>query len=640
MAMGRYITVGIAGHVDHGKTTLVRHLTGVDTDRMKEEKDRGLSIESGVAPLVLPSGTRIGLVDVPGHTDFMKNTIRGLSAVDAAVLIVAADDGVMPQTREHLRLLRYLGVGSGFVVLGKIDLVDPETAGLATLEIQEALENTFLEGTPIIPFSGLDGRGRDEIIAALDNLAEGIEPDKGTDRPFRLFVDRIRMFRGFGTVASGTVLSGSVRKGDRVELFPSGDLLRVRSLETHHDAVSGADAGMRVGLSLQGGFSKRIARGMVLAEPGSLSASPLLNVELHVSPEAPQALKTGLRVRVCLGTALTGALLVIIDGEAIPPGEMGLAQLRLGDPLGALPRDRYVVMPMNSPRIWGGGKVLEITGVKFRRARSARMVPILKALQSGEPGRVVSSWTAVNPGKVLSSGDLARLMGVSPGVIEKELEQQVAEGRLIRLSEKIYGSADFAAEVKAAVPGIVEKALGEGIAKEGGTSPFIASMLKNPVDPLLLEFLLGELVLEGRLAAGNRGFTTPAFLQKQAVLREDEGRKILVFLDESGVVPLTLHRITERFRDFWNRAEIQTLLDFLVARGEAILLENERYLSRQALDQIKVRVRRHIEGHGSMTLRDCGDVLGYGRDIGVAVLEYLDSVNFTFREGNERFLKF
>jgi len=293
MAMGRYITVGIAGHVEHGKTTLVRHLTGVDTDRMKEEKDRGLSIESGVAPLVLPSGTRIGLVDVPGHTDFMKNTIRGLSAVDAAVLIVAADDGVMPQTREHLRLLRYLGVDSGFVVLGKIDLVDPETAGFAALEVQEAVENTFLEGTPIIPFSGLDGRGRDEIIAALDNLAEGIEPDKGTDRPFRLFVDRIRMFRGFGTVVSGTVLSGSVRKGDRVELFPSGDLLRVRSLETHHDAVSGVDAGMRVGLSLQGGLSKRIARGMVLAEPGSLSASPLLNVELHVSPEAPQALKTG-----------------------------------------------------------------------------------------------------------------------------------------------------------------------------------------------------------------------------------------------------------------------------------------------------------------------------------------------------------
>ena len=284
--------------------------------------------------------------------------------------------------------------------------------------------------------------------------------------------------------------------------------------------------------------------------------------------------------------------------------------------------------------------MLETTVVKFRRARSARMVPILKALQSGEPGRVVSSWSAVYPGKVLSSGDLARLMGVSPGVIEKELEQQVAEGRLIRLSEKIYGSAAFAAEVKAAVPRIVEKALGEGIAKEGGTSPFIASMLKNPVDPLFLEFLLRELVLEGRLTAGNRGFTTPAFLQKQTVLREDEGRRILAFLDESGGVPLTLHRITERFRDFLNRTEIKTLLDFLVARGEAILLENERYLSRQALDQIKVRVRRHIEGHGSMTLRDCGDVLGYGRDIGVTVLEYLDSVNFTFREGNERFLKF
>lgn len=183
MSAGKYLTVGIAGHVDHGKTTLVRHLTGVDTDRMKEEKRRGLSMESGVAPLILPSGARIGLVDVPGHTDFMKNTLRGLSVVDAAVLIVAADDGVMPQTWEHLWLLRYLGVRSGFIVLGKADLVDRETAEFASLEIQELVENTFLEGCPILPFSGIDGRGRAGIIAALETLAERTRPDKGTGWP-------------------------------------------------------------------------------------------------------------------------------------------------------------------------------------------------------------------------------------------------------------------------------------------------------------------------------------------------------------------------------------------------------------------------------------------------------------------------
>lgn len=639
MNAGKYLTVGIAGHVDHGKTTLVRHLAGVDTDRMKEEKRRGLSMESGVAPLLLPSGARIGLIDVPGHTDFMKNTLRGLSAVDAAVLIVAADDGVMPQTREHLWLLRYLGVRSGFIVLSKVDLVDRETAEFASLEIQELVEGTFLEGSPILPFSGFDGGGLAEIVAALETLAERTRPEKGTGLPFRLFIDQIRIFKGFGTVVSGTVLSGSVRKGDRVALLPAGDVLRVRSIETHHDAVEAAGAGFRVGMSLQGGFSKGISRGMVLAEPGSLSGATMLNVELHVIPGAPQALKTGMRVRVCLGTALTGALAVVIGGEEIPPGEKGLAQLRLADPLGALPRDRFVILPMNVHRILGGGRVLETTGVKFRRVHGDRLVPILRALQSGDTGRTISAVLSAHPERILAPGDLAPLTGISRATIEGELEKGVSEGLLVRISEGRYGSAAHAARVKDSLPGIVESALGNGIVKECETAASIASLLGRPVDPVLLERLLGELVREGRLAAGKRGFATPAFLQRQAALREIVGREVMAVLEECGIVPATLHGILDRFRGVRNQDEILAVLGFLVRQGDVVPLSNERYLSARALDRIKERVRERIEAHGSMTPRDCGDVLGYGRMIGLPILEYLDSVGFTVREGNERFLK-
>jgi selenocysteine-specific elongation factor len=639
MTTGKYLTVGIAGHVDHGKTTLVRHLTGVDTDRMKEEKRRGLSMVSGVAPLLLPSGARIGLIDVPGHTDFIKNTLRGLSAVDAAVLIVAADDGVMPQTREHLWLLRYLGVRSGFIVLGKTDLVDRETAEFASLEIQELVKNTFLEGSPILPFSGLDGRGLAGITAALEAIAEKTPPGKETGRPFRLFIDQIRMFKGFGTVVSGTVLSGSVRKGDRVVLLPAGDALRVRSIETHHDAVEAAETGFRVGMSLQGALSKGISRGMVLAEPGSLTGATMLNVELHVTPETQQALKTGTRIRVCLGTVLTVALAVVIEGEEIPPGGTGLAQLRLAEPLGALPLDRFVILPMNIHRILGGGRVLETTAVKFRRARGDRAVPVLKALQSGDAGRVISARLWAYPERTLLPADLARLTGAPCGVFERELEKGVSEGRLVRISEGLYGSAVHAAKVKDSLPGIVDGALGNDIVKECETSAAIAPMLENLVDPLLLERLLGELVREGKLAAWKRGFATPAFLQRQTALRGVVGRKISAALEECGIVPATLHGILDRFRGVWNREEILAVLGFLVQRGDVVPLSNERYLSARAMDQIKERVREQIEKHGSMTPRDCGDVLGYGRMIGLPILEYLDSVGFTVREGNERFLK-
>lgn len=378
---------------------------------------------------------------------------------------------------------------------------------------------------------------------------------------------------------------------------------------------------------------------MVLAEPGSLAGATMLNVELHVTPGTPQALKTGTRVRVCLGTALTIALVVVIEGEEIPPGETGLAQLRLADPLGALPRDRFVILPMNVHRILGGGRVLETTGVKFRRARGDRAVPVLRALQSGDAGRVVSAFLSVYPERVLDPGDLARLMGILREGIEEELEKGVLEGRIVRISEGRYGSAAHAAKLKDSIPEIVESALGNDIVKECETAAAIASMLESPVDPVLLERLLGELVLEGKLTARKRGFATPAFLHRQEALRGVMGRTITAALEECKIVPATLHGILDRFSGIRNREEILAVLGFLVQRGDVVPLSNERYLSSRAMDQIKERVRGRIEEHGSMTPRDCSEVLGYGRMIGLPVLEYLDSVGFTIREGNERFLK-
>ncbi|MBU0768938.1 MAG: selenocysteine-specific translation elongation factor, partial [Proteobacteria bacterium] len=294
--MKKHITIGIAGHVDHGKTAMVRCLTGFDTDRLQEEKRRGLSIESGVAPLELPSGELVSLVDIPGHSDFLKNAIRGLSCVDMAILIVAADDGVMLQTQEHLAILNFLKVKSGFIVLTKVDLVDDETLELAELEIVDMVKNTFLEGKPVLPFSAVDRRGLEDVRRNIGMEVEGAA-DKNDAAPFRLWVDQVRSFSGFGTVATGTIRSGIIKKDEIICLLPSEKKTRVRFIEVHHKKVPEAFAGERAGINLHKIPLKAVKRGMVLAGQETVRPSYLLNVELKVLKNSLKPIRNRQRVK-------------------------------------------------------------------------------------------------------------------------------------------------------------------------------------------------------------------------------------------------------------------------------------------------------------------------------------------------------
>ncbi|MBU1902662.1 MAG: selenocysteine-specific translation elongation factor, partial [Proteobacteria bacterium] len=362
--MDKFVTVGIAGHVDHGKTSLVKAMTGIDTDRLQEEKRRGLSIESGIAPMGLSSGESVALVDVPGHTDFLKNTIRGLSGVDAAVLVVAADDGVMPQTREHIEILRFFGAETGFVVLNKADLVDEETLDLAELEVRELLEGSFLENSPIIPFSAVDRRGLDEIRTEIECLVEA-SPGKDVQAPFRLWIDQVKSFSGFGTVVSGTVASGKLVVNNPVQILPSGIETRARSLESHHHKINQVAAGQRAGVNLHKISANEVSRGMVLAEPGFITPGYILNVDIQALGSAKSSIKNRQRVKLYLGTSVTNALVVLMDKENLAPGEEGLAQLRLMKPVVAIPGDPFVICPLNIQSIMGGGRALEITWEKY-----------------------------------------------------------------------------------------------------------------------------------------------------------------------------------------------------------------------------------------------------------------------------------
>lgn len=637
--MDKHITVGVAGHVDHGKTSLVRCLTGVDTDRLKEEKRRGLSIEPGVAQLQLPSGGSVALVDVPGHSDYLKNTIRGLACVDAAILVVAADDGVMPQTLDHLELLTFIRAKAGLVVLSKADLVDSETLDLAELEIREILVGTFLEKAPVIAFSALDRRGADAIRAAIESVAFSVT-GKVASLPFRLWIDQVRSFSGFGTVSSGTIHSGTLHRDDPIQIFPSGKETKARYIEVHRERVERAIAGQRVGINLHRIPLEDVHLGTVLAAPGSMQSSQFFNAELTLAPKVRMPIFNRQRVKFYTGTSGVGALVVLMEKERIRPGETGLVQFRLQEPLALAPRDFFVISPMNLHTIIGGGSVLEVTREKFRLVKSHRIVSYLQPLQVGDVGSVVEHYFLRNLTQPVTSGDVARETALDLETVRAEVHARALRGEIFKIKGKSYfGRARFNA-LKNRVPEIVQMSLSHNPLAGEVKDEEIKRRLEPALDDALFQKLLGELSHEGRVVRTGTGCRLQDFKVKLLPKQERLAAFLLSYARDSGLVPFSAGKFCKfnaHVRTF-SPNEVRKILEVLCEQGKLIMLHDERYLTPRALDEIKRRVRRKIAEAGSLALDDFQEVLGYGRTRAIPVLEYLDEQGFTVRIEDRRIL--
>jgi selenocysteine-specific elongation factor len=635
--MEKYITIGIAGHVDHGKTALVRCLTGMDTDRLHEEKRRGLSMESGIAPLNLLSGIQTALVDVPGHTDFLKNTIRGLSSTDMAILVVAADDGVMPQTLEHIEILNLLKIKTGFIVLSKADLVDNETVELAELEIRDLISNTFLEANPIIRFSAIDKRGLQEIRMQIESDAEKIE-GKDLQSSFRLWIDQIRSFTGFGTVVSGTILSGIIRSDDILYLLPSEKKIRVRFLEVHHQKVQQAVAGQRVGINLHRVPLKEVRCGMALAKPGLLSPGYLINVVLYVLKGATKPIRNHQRVKLYLGASIINAMVTIMEKQQLEPGEKGLVQFRLMKQVAALPKDVFVVCPLNVHTVVGGGTVLEIPQEKYRQVKASKIIPYLRALWEKNLKIIVEHFFDNNPNKLVTVGELARNTGFPFTELEAEMKARVKSEQLLYFEGRGFFAKTRYQTLKRQLPEVIEKILTQDSLKVNATAEEIKNQLAPFLDETPFQRMLAELCDESRLIKTNGGFQ----ISNLSVKLSDE-RKMLInllldYAQTSGVAPFSAQSFWKFHKRKININEIKRLLDYLHNKKRLICLNNRRFLSPQAMDQIKERVKSLIRDKGNLAVGDCKEVFGYGRTAGIPVLEYLDSIGFTRRQGNERVL--
>ena len=601
------LTIGTAGHVDHGKTTLVRYMTGTDTDRLEEEHRRGISIVPGYAELELPSGRRASLVDVPGHERFVKNMVAGATGVDAFLLVVAADDGVMPQTREHLDVLRVLGVHQGVVALTKTDVVDEETVELAQLEVAELLEEAGIEA-PILPVSGVTGGGVDELRGALDRLlgvARHVHAESGLAR---LPVDRAFVLKGIGVVVTGTLWTGEIRTGDTL-YTATGHRPRVRGVQNHGHPAEVAYAGARTALDLAGVEPGRIEAGdVLLSRP--VEGTRSLDVRLRLLNNA-RPLKHGVRVRLHHGTRSTNARIRLVDREELLSGEAVLARLRLEDPLVALASDRFVLRSMSPQITIGGGTVLDPHPVGRKPDPDW-----LDALESGDVRRAAPLVLTYNPKRGMTAGELSIILSVGPDEIANTLEDLP---EIARIGESYALSGEIEAARARLLEALEKRASGR---PENPELTMAEARTATALAPELADALVSQLS-GSEIRISDAGVGLPQADEVPPEL-EAASQKLLESLREAGVEPPTV--------------EPGPPVKLLVKRGEAVALGPGLFGAREVAEGVLEEIKSVCREQGDISLAGLRDRMKTSRKYAQAWLEYSDAAGVTSRTGDVRIL--
>lgn len=626
----QHFIIGTAGHVDHGKTALIRALTGAETDRLQEEKERGMSIDLGFADFTLPSGRHAGVIDVPGHERFLKNMLAGAGGIDLVLLVVAADEGVMPQTREHLDILNILQTRRGVVVITKADLVDEEWLELVQEEVRAALKGTFLYDAPMMPVSSITGAGIQELKQFLDRMAEEV-PTRPIVGPWRLPIDRVFTVRGFGTVATGTLIAGVARVGDRVEVLPTEIETRVRSLQVHGKSVDFAEAGTRVAMNLAGVELEDIERGNVAAPPGLYRPTLALDARLDVLESCPRELKNRTRVRVYLGTAEVLARLNILDAEVLEPGQSGLVQLRLETPTVASKGDRFVVRFYSPMETIGGGSIIDAAPVRHRRFNQA-VLDNLRIKEKGTPGELVAEaveragLTPVHPQKI------AQELGMPLTEVAELFRQLKEEGELIPIEAETALHRHRLDAASHLVTGTLSAHHEAQPMRSGMSREELRSRLSRQMDAKGFNLVLGRLDAAGTLVSEG-GRVRLARHEARFTEEQERAREAL----KAGLLrdPFNAPSFEELKNGLPPRVA-QEVWEALIDNGIVVRIAADVFLHRQAVHTAIEKVRAHLAEHGQMTAAQFRDLLGTTRKYAVPLLEYLDAQRVTRRVGDTR----
>jgi selenocysteine-specific elongation factor len=625
--------VGTAGHIDHGKTSLVKALTGIDTDRLPEEKARGITIDLGFAFIEEP-GITIEIVDVPGHERFVKNMLAGVGGIDLAMLVIAADEGVMPQTREHLAICSLLHIRAGMVVLTKADLVEPDWLELVKDDAATLVQGTFLAGAPVVAASARTGAGLDDVRAAIRTLAATIPP-RAADQVPRLPIDRVFTIRGFGTVVTGTLAAGRLAVDDRVEVFPRGLQAKVRGLQTHGHSVNDAHAGQRTAVNLQGLERAAIERGDVVALAGSLVATSTIDGTLELLADAPRPLKTRDRVRFHVGTSEIMARVLFLDRSELTPGERALARIRLEAPVVALPHDRFVVRSYSPIVTIGGGTILDVDPPRVRRKGGA-LLRRLDVLEHGTPEDVVAEHVRQRGTAGARLAALSARVPFGPSALRAVLTALQESGRVIAVDRDWFVHPESYARLRESTLAALEAFHRANPLRPGMSREELRGRAGH-ADEKLFTHLLTTLDAEGVV----RSERDKARLASHEVQLSDEQRRVVDRLEAdfrtAAAAPPSPEEALARAGTSGD--EDHELFQVLVEGRRLVRVKESLFFHADALEAIQEKLVACLRERKEISPGDVKDLLGISRKYAIPLLEYFDGRRVTQRVGERRVLR-
>ncbi len=636
MSSAKHVIVGTAGHIDHGKSALVQALTGTDPDRWQEEKRRGITIDLGFAHLDL-DGLHVAFVDVPGHERFVKNMLAGAGGIDLVVLVIAADESIKPQTREHFDICRLLGIARGLVALTKADLVDAEVLELVRLETEEFFKGSFLEGAPIVPLSSKTGAGLDALKQELKRVAASV-PGKDTGDHFRLPVDRAFVMKGFGTVVTGTLIGGSVAKDEEVEVFPQRRKLRVRGVQVHNRAAPRALAGQRTALNLAGVEAGELVRGMVLAAPDLFEPTERVDVFLHLLPSA-RPLRDGARVHFHQGTAELIAEARLLDRPQLKPGQECFAQLRLAGPILVLPGDRFIIRQFSPVITIGGGCILSIQAGKHKRG-DAGTLSFLKTLAGGSRERVLAALLGREPVGALTARRLVSQTGWRESELRAAVDALVQAGKARRIADSpltVVSVARLAVLSASALKTIEafhrKEPLLEGIPKRE-----LKERVFRRAPDALFDSVLTDLAAGGQVTvAGDR---VKRAGREVTLSREEADAKAAIeqAFARAGLSVPTVKEVLAKARVEAKRA--QKIIHILLRDKVLVRVSEELLFHQEAVGRLEALLRDYKRQQGDrISVAAFKQLTGVTRKYAIPLLEYLDRRRLTRRVGDVRVLQ-
>jgi selenocysteine-specific elongation factor len=635
------IIVGTAGHIDHGKTALVKALTGTDTDRLPEEQQRGITIDLGFAELEL-GDARFGFVDVPGHERFVKNMLAGASGIDLVLLVVAADEGIMPQTREHFDICRLLQIKNGLIAITKKDLVDDEMLELVRAEISEFVSGTFLDGAPIVAVSSRTSEGIDDMRAALAQTASTVKP-RDDQHIARLPIDRSFAVKGFGSVVTGTLASGTIREGDEIELLPVGRRLRVRGVQSHGRKVAEAGSGRRTAVNLAGIDHHEISRGMLIAEPGVLQPTQLFDAEVEVLPDSAGPLRSRQRVRVHIGTAEVLARVAVIRGSLIHPGEKGFVQLRLESPTTSVLGERFIIRSYSPQETIAGGSILTISEARFRRRDAPDLLSFLSVLltASHDLGATMRVLLERSGDRGANQTEIRSVTGWSSTTFDEVAQKLVDEGSLVDCDGIYVSKSNFAALENRVLAAIGRLHDADRVAETISLEKLRTDAFKK-VRPEVEKAVLNSLAARRQLSVDGDGVK---LIGREAKLSDAESNSLAILRKKFETAGLEVPKADEIIADAAassgvGKDVVRKLYQQLINSGELVRVNSDISIASKAADQLIEKVREFANETPDrlIDVAKFKEIAGVSRKYAIPLLEYFDQRKITARRGDKRLI--